>query len=124
MKRLALLSVLALGACASGNQLTAPRCPDKNEAVANVPGLAPVVWDNQYSTFLRFPGHQSIPSITALGQDGKERAVNTSPNPESGLVMIHGVYPTIMLRDASRVACVHNRAFDHVGRAYDEGAME
>lgn len=124
MRNIALLCMLSLAACATGERLTAPKCPDASEAVANVPGLAPVVWDNQYSTFLRFPGHQAIPSITALGQDGKERTVNTSPNNESGLVMIHGVYPTIMLRDASRVACVHNRAFDHVGRAYDEGAME
>lgn len=115
MLRTALALVLLSVAGCSGNRLAAPECPAGDAAPANAAGLAPVVWDDQRSTYLRFPGNQPVPAITALRVDGAERAVNFTADPAAGTVMVHGVYPAIVLRDGKRVACIRNRAFDQVG---------
>ena len=115
MTRAALAILLLSVAGCSGNRLAAPTCPASDAEPANVAGLAPVVWDDQRSTYLRFPGNQQVPAITALRMDGAERAVNFTANPAAGTVMVHGVYPAIILRDGKRVACIRNGAFDQVG---------
>jgi len=109
----ALLLLGSLAACSS-NRLEAPAC-DGGTQQANAEGLSPVVWDDLTDTWLRFPGQQRMPGITVLREDGKEAAVNTSPDPVVGLVRVHGIHPTIVLRDGSRVACIHNRAYNRVG---------
>lgn len=114
MKNLSILALFAITACA-GNKLEAPACPAEGAQSANTKGLRPVIWDDGRSTFLRFPGHQSVPAITALRTDGVERAVNTTINPDDGTVMVHNVYSAIVLRDGKRVACLRNNAFDQVG---------
>lgn len=116
-KTIAILSVLALAAC-SGPKLTAPECPSSGEVEpANAEGAPPVVWDDAASTYLRFPGHQEMPAVFALREDGTERAVNTNVDPTTRTITVHGVYQTIVLRDGKRVACIRNNAFDRVGRS-------
>lgn len=105
-------TALALVACSSG-RLEAPDCEGQPEASY---GAAPDVEDDGYTTYLRFPGRLRIPAVTAIGQDGREAAVRTTEDPERGEVRVHGVYPAIVLRDGSRVACLKNMAFDPVGR--------
>lgn len=117
MRRLAILAgALALAACSNTKPLKAPPCPEGDAAPLNAEGPAPVVWDNAHFTFMRFSGHQSFPKITALRPDGEERDVSTAPNPDTGIIVVHGVYPTLILRDGERVACVRNNAFDPYGR--------
>lgn len=112
---ISLAATVLLSACAS-SKMEAKTCPATNAEMANIPGLSPVVWDNARATFLRFPGNQPIPAITAERQDGTERAINSNINPADGVVTVHGVFPTLILRDGNRVACVRNLAFDQVGR--------
>lgn len=115
MKLLTILTLLAMAAC-STTKLEAPSCPAKGAEDANAVGVAPVVWDDARFTFLRFPGHQMMPVVSALRTDGVERSVNTSTDADAGLITVHGVYPTIVLRDSGRVACIRNMAYDQVGR--------
>ena len=83
--------------------------------------LAPEqVCDNGRQTFLRFPGSRRVPSVFTTLPDGKEAAVNDTPNPD-GWIVVHGRSPRLVLRDAGRVLCVVNRRFDEVGRATGTG---
>lgn len=75
-----------------------------------------MVWDDGKSTFLRFPGNQLIPDITAKRLGGKEQDAATTVDPISKVVTVHGVYPILILRDGSRVACIINNSYDQVGR--------
>lgn len=114
MKHLAVVALLAVAAC-STSKVEAPPCPAEGAAPANSDGIRASIWDDARSTFLRFPGNQDVPAITALRSDGVERAVNTTVNPDDGIVMVHGVHPAIVLRSGKRVACLRNRAYDQVG---------
>ncbi len=114
MKPLAILALLAVAAC-SISKVEAPPCPAEGAAPANSDGIRASIWDDARSTFLRFPGNQAVPAITALRTDGVERAVNTTSDPDNGTIMVHGVFPAIVLRDGKRVACLRNRAYDQVG---------
>lgn len=115
IKVVSLAAAVLLSACAS-SKMEAKTCPSTHAEMANAQGMLPVVWDDGRATFLRFPGNQPIPAITAERQDGEERAINSNINPADGVVTVHGVYPTLILRDGNRVACVRNLAFDQVGR--------
>jgi hypothetical protein len=116
MKLAILAGALVLAACSSTKPLVAPPCPEGEGAALNAEGPAPVVWDNAHWTFLRFSGHQSFPKVTALRPDGNERDVSSSPNPDTGIITVHGVFPTLVLREGERVACVKNNAFDPYGK--------
>lgn len=122
MMRFAMLGLLAMSACANSEKLTAPPCAGGETRAANEGIGRPVVWDNQQNTYLRFSGHQSFPKITALRPDGKERTVSTTPDPDAGVIMVHGVYSTLLLRDGARLACIHNKAFDPYGTRPVTGA--
>lgn len=113
MRRAIVLLALA-GFAACSPKMSAPSCSGDGEA-ANTAGFAPVVYDDARDTWLRFPGQQRVPAVTVLREDGKEAAVNTSGDPDKGLLRVHGVHPAIVLRDGSRVACLHNRSYDRVG---------
>lgn len=109
---LLLLAAASVSACAA--KMKAPNCSGSAEA-ANTAGFAPVVHDDKTDTFLAFPGQQRIPAVTVLREDGREAAVNSSGDPDKGVLRVHGVHPAIVLRDGPRVACLRNRAYDHVG---------
>lgn len=71
------------------------------------------VWDDGQSTFLSFPANSRVPSIYAIGPDGKETLVNTSVT--GGIVMVHQTARMFRLRDGDAVLCVFNLGFDAVG---------
>ncbi len=54
--------------------------------------------------------------------DGKEAAVNESPNPD-GWVVVQGRGRRLVLRDAGRVLCLVNAGFDAAGRATGTGTV-
>lgn len=113
MNRTVIALVLPLAACA-GDKVVAPDCHDRPAAALF--GPVPEVRDDGYSTYVTFPGRMRIPAVTAIGQDGKERAVERTFDPQSGEMLVHGVFPTIVFRDGARVACAVNPAYDPVGR--------
>ena len=112
MRLIPVLSLLAVAACSTGKPL--PVCRGE-AAAANPAGLAPVVWDDGARTFFKFPGQQRIPAIYALHPDGREAATNSTVVEDT--VAVHQTAAEWVLRDGDRVACVHNAAWDRVGRS-------
>lgn len=110
MRFLALPLLLAAAACSTGRDL--PKCNGTPQA-ATPAGAAPVVWDDGARTFFRFPGHQRRPAIYALHPDGREAAVNTTP--DGDIIIVHQTARDWVLRDGQHVACVSNQAWDQVG---------
>ena len=113
-KAAALAGFLLLQAGCAPQRMEAPTCPDTPSG-ANYGGPVPVAQDDGYDTYLTFPGRMAMPAISAIGQDGVERAVNTTRDPDTGKVTVHGVFPKIVLREGSRVACLVNPAYDPIG---------
>lgn len=77
------------------------------------------ITDNGRFTVLRFPGHQPIPAIFEVADDGSERLVPYDVRGE--FVVIHGVVRGLRLRHGRSVLCVFNDAFDAYGRATGSG---
>lgn len=110
----ALAGFLALCACGSAERMEAPPCP-KDAAAGTAAGVVPPE-DDGFSTYLRFPGRMSIPAIVVQDQRGRERAVEHTTNPDTGEVVLHGVFPVVVLRDGNHVACFVNTAWEPIGR--------
>jgi len=110
---LAVLFMFALSGCGS-KKLEIGECPtsQKAEEPINDPGLPPVVSDDGRFTHLRFGLGQETPNITALRTDGTERRVDSNFDPNSRVVTVFGIYPTIVLRAGNRVACLRNATYD------------
>lgn len=113
MNKFIMFSCIAILAGCGKPKLEAPDCPDpgKKEQAVN-DDMAPAVWDDGRSTYLRFPAGMEIPGINVLRFDNTERTVNKSFNPNTGVVTIHGIYSTIVLRMGKRLACIRNTAYD------------
>lgn len=83
-------------------------------------GLQPSeISDNGRFTVLRFPGHQPIPAIFEVADDGSERLLPYDVRGE--FVVLHGVARGLRLRHGRSVLCVFNDAFDPRGRATGSG---
>src|SRR5690349_13687770 len=107
------LSLLA-GACSNKPKLEAPACPaaDSGGETVNASGFAPAVSDDGRLTLLKFGPGQELPNITALRVNGAEHAVDHTYNPETNIVTVLGIYPTIVLRAGNRVACIRNMGYN------------
>lgn len=77
------------------------------------------ITDNGRFTVLRFPGHQPIPAIFEVADDGAERLIPYDVRGE--FVVIHGVPAALRLRRGGAVLCAFNDAFDVRGRATGSG---
>lgn len=77
------------------------------------------ITDNGRFTVLRFPGHQSIPALFEVADDGAERLVPYDVRGE--FVVVHGVMRGLRLRHGGSVLCLFNDAFDPHGRATGSG---
>jgi type IV secretion system protein VirB9 len=77
------------------------------------------ITDNGRFTVLRFPGHQPIPAIFEVADDGAERLVPYDVR--GAFVVIHGVPSGLRLRHGGSVLCIFNEAFDARGRATGTG---
>lgn len=115
MKYLPIIAALGLLAGCGSQPLKTEKCPKPSDDAPNVNENRANVWDDGYSTYLNFPGNQQIPNIYALRMDGQERTVNYSQDNATKTVVVHGVYPTLILRDGERMACITNNKFDQVG---------
>ena len=77
--------------------------------------IAPLeIYDDGYSTTIRFPGNVRIPGVFVLDPDGKEATANFAV--KGDLVVIPSVARGWRLRDGDTVLCIWNAAFDPVGR--------
>jgi type IV secretion system protein VirB9 len=73
------------------------------------------IFDDGFSTWLRFPGNLKVPTIFTITSDGKESELVGQTTEDNGLIKLHGVYQQLRLRDGNLVLCVFNRAFNPLG---------
>jgi len=93
---------------------SAPAAPNWRYVAQGNRMLAPAeVWDDEQSTYFRFPGNQRIPAFFVIGPDGKEATVNYSV--DGGLVTVHQTAAEFHLRDGDAVLTVFNRAYNSIG---------
>lgn len=83
----------------------------------------PAMWDDGQRTFLRYPGNRRPPMPYQVIPDGTpggtEALVGQSTNPDpttnGNILVLHGVFPMVRLRDGDSVLCIVNRAYDPTG---------
>ena len=79
----------------------------------------PGIWDDGQRTYLRYPGNRRPPMPYQVLANGTEAVVgqNTNPDPTTNgnILVLHGVFPMLRLRDGDLVLCVVNRAYDPQG---------
>ena len=73
------------------------------------------IFDDGYTTTLRFPGNMRIPVIFKRTPEGTDAEVTGTTTEEGGIVKIHSVLPYIRLRDGDLVLCIWNRAYTAIG---------
>lgn len=73
------------------------------------------IYDDGYTTTLRFPGNLRIPTIFKRDPEGTDAEVTGTTTEEGGIVKIHSVLPYIRLRDGDLVLCIWNRSYNPVG---------
>lgn len=87
----------------------------------------PAIWDDGQRTFLRYPGNRRPPMPYQVFPDGTEALVgqstDTDPPTNGNVLVLHGVFPMIRLRDGSNVLCIVNRGYDPVGRNPGTGTV-
>jgi len=113
MRTLAILALAGLGAC-SGPEMVSNDCPAQPAAQPPA-GMSPPE-DDGFNTFLRFPGRMVVPTITVKDQTGQERAVDHTTDPDTGEVVLHGVFSVIVMRSGPHTVCFTNNAWNPVGR--------
>lgn len=97
--------------------------PGDNYAL-NGEGLRPSVWDDGQQTYLSFPSNTPIPSIFYLPAGEKQKpTVAAYTVGQDGTVIVHGVYPQIILRSGDAVACLKNDAFNPIGYNPQSGTV-
>ncbi|MEO5598870.1 MAG: TrbG/VirB9 family P-type conjugative transfer protein [Novosphingobium sp.] len=79
------------------------------------------VSDNGEFTVMRFPGHQEIPAIFGVNQDGAEAIIDYDVRED--YVVIHGIYKEMRLRKGKSVLCVTNGAPPAKGRLDRTGTV-
>lgn len=79
------------------------------------------VSDNGEFTVMRFPGHQEIPAIFGVGEDGSEAIIDYDVRED--YVVIHGIYKEMRLRKGRAVLCITNGRPDAAGRDARTGTV-
>jgi type IV secretion system protein VirB9 len=96
-------------------------------AAGSVPTAA-AMWDDGMRTFLRYPGNRRPPMVYGVAPDGTERLVghhvDADPTTNGLLLVLHGVFPMLRLRDGERVLCLNNQAYDPTGRNPGTGTVD
>lgn len=84
----------------------------------------PSAWDDGQRTYLRYAGNRRIPMVYAMTVDGQEwlpgQSTERDPTTSGKLVIVHGVFSGLRLRDGKAVLCVANRGWDG-GRGRNPG---
>lgn len=82
-------------------------------------GIAPVeAYDNQHFTVLRFKTNSDFPTAYRVTQDGE---VLVNSHVESGALVLHGVYPELVLRAGRSVVGVYNESYTGGGIPIESG---
>jgi type IV secretion system protein VirB9 len=80
----------------------------------------PAIWDDGQRTYLRYPGNRRVPMIYQVLPDGREgvagQSADADPTTHGTLVTLHGVFPSLRLRNGKSVLCIVNERFDPTGR--------
>ncbi|WP_426960341.1 TrbG/VirB9 family P-type conjugative transfer protein [Muricoccus radiodurans] len=89
-------------------------------ALAPAPSATvPAIWDDGQRTYLRYPGNRRPPMPYQVMPDGTEAVVGQSTDPDpttnGNILVLHGVFPMLRLRDGDNVLCIVNRAYDRTG---------
>ena len=93
-------------ASAAPRAVTAAQAPDYRYGVAGPTEFTPrSVWDDGTFTYFEFSPNVPLPAILRVGQDGGERTVNSTTQP-NGVVRVSGVNPRWVLRLGEEVTCV------------------
>lgn len=76
----------------------------------------PSMWDDGRRTYLRYAGNRATPMVYQILPDGRGSLVghNTDADPTTRgkLLVVHGVFPALELRDGKAVLCIVNRGWD------------
>ena len=76
----------------------------------------PSMWDDGRRTYLRYAGNRTTPMVYQILPDGRGSLVgqNTDADPTTRgkLLVVHGVFPALELRDGKAVLCIVNRRWD------------
>jgi type IV secretion system protein VirB9 len=113
MRTILPLGLLVLLSACAGHQLA--ECNGASYAL-NGEAVRPSVWDDGQQTYLNFPANAPIPSIFYMPAGDKQKATVASYTvQQDGTVIVHGVYPRIILRSGDAVACLDNESFNPVG---------
>jgi type IV secretion system protein VirB9 len=73
------------------------------------------IFDDGYTTTLRFPGNMRIPVILKRTPEGTDSEVTGTTAEQGGIIKIHSVLPFIRLRDGDLVLCIWNRGYTAIG---------
>lgn len=97
-------------------------------ALAPAPSATePAIWDDGQRTFLRYPGNRRPPMPYQVLPNGTEAVVGQSTHPDpttnGNILVLHGVFPMIRLRDGNSVLCLVNRAFNPTGQNPGTGTV-
>lgn len=123
-----LVQVAALGTTRQNTAYDGQGTAADRAALAPAPSAAaPAVWDDGQRTYLRYPGNRRPPMPYQVMPDGKEAVVGQSTNPDpttnGNILVLHGVFPMLRLRDGDNVLCIVNRAYDPTGQNPGTGTV-
>lgn len=118
----------ALGTTRENRSYDGQGTPEDRTALAPMAtATLPAIWDDGQRTYLRYPGNRRPPMPYQVFPDGTEAVVGQSTNPDAAtngtLLVLHGVFPMIRLRDGTSILCIVNRAYDPVGQNPGTGTV-
>ena len=89
---------------------------DKAALAPSSGSTEPNMWDDGQRTFLRYAGNRRVPMVYQILPDGREGVVGQSteadPTTRGSLLVLHGVFKGLKLRDGKAVLCIVNRGWD------------
>lgn len=91
--------------------------PEARAALAPSAGSGePAAWDDGHRTYLRYAGNRSLPMVYQTFTDGRPESLvghNTDADPTTRgkIIVVHGIFPSLKLRDGNLVLCVVNRGW-------------
>ncbi|MBB5696052.1 TrbG/VirB9 family P-type conjugative transfer protein [Muricoccus pecuniae] len=123
-----LVQAAALGTTRQNTAYDGQGTATDRTALAPAPSAtAPAIWDDGQRTYLRYPGNRRPPMPYQVLADGTEAVVGQSTNPDpttnGNILVLHGVFPMLRLRDGDNVLCIVNRAYDPTGQNPGTGTV-
>ena len=111
MSRVLPLGLLALLSACAGHELA--ECRGTTYAL-NGEGIRTSVWDDGQQTHIELPGNTPMPAVFYKMPGDKNETV-AQYHMEDRTLVVHGVYPQIILRSGDAVACLNNETWNPIG---------